>query len=192
MIKRLLASVAMLFMFTTVNAQDTESDFSRRTLSTNLEQPMAMEVDPSGNILIVGRCGRLYVWSANTESVQQTSAVDVRCDLELGLIGITLDPNYEDNRWVYLHYNPDGESTQRVSRFEMNANNSLDLGSEIVMLEYDVQTAQCCHQGGDLEFGPDGNLYISVGDNVNPFRSCLLYTSPSPRDGLLSRMPSSA
>ena len=171
MIKRLLASVAMLFMFTTVNAQDTESDFSRRTLSTNLEQPMAMEVDPSGNILIVGRCGRLYVWSANTESVQQTSAVDVRCDLELGLIGITLDPNYEDNRWVYLHYNPDGESTQRVSRFEMNANNSLDLGSEIVMLEYDVQTAQCCHQGGDLEFGPDGNLYISVGDNVNPFRS---------------------
>ena len=118
MIKSLLASVAMLFMFTTVNAQDTESDFSRRTLSTNLEQPMAMEVDPSGNILIVGRCGRLYVWSANTESVQQTSAVDVRCDLELGLIGITLETGNWQN-WVTV---------------ETTAN--LTAGTELYRLEY--------------------------------------------------------
>jgi len=171
MITRLLASFALVFTFSTVNAQDSEEDFSLQTLSTNLEQPMAMEVDPDGNIFIVGRCGSFYVWSSNTEAVEETSSLDVRCDLELGLIGITLDPDYIANRWVYLQYNPDGESSQRVSRFVMNPDNSLDMGSEIVMLEFDVQTEQCCHQGGDLEFGPDGNLFISVGDNTNPFRS---------------------
>jgi len=169
--KEFLARIVVLFFVSTlVNAQEiSESDFSLRSLSSNLQQPMAMEVDPDGNILIIGRCGRFYVWSSNTEAVRQTSTVDVRCDLELGLIGIALDPNYLNNRWVYLHYNPDNTSRQRVSRFEMNQNNSLDMGSEIVMLEFPVQTAQCCHQGGDLEFGPEGNLYISVGDNVNPF-----------------------
>jgi len=171
MFKKFLAGMALLFVFTTANAQISEDDFSQNRLADNLEQPMAMDVDPDGNIFIVGRCGRFYQWSSSTESVQQTSTVDVRCDRELGLIGIALDPNYEDNRWVYLHYNPDGESSQRVSRFEMNQNNSLDMGSEIVMLEFPVQTAECCHQGGDLEFGPDGNLFISVGDNVNPFSS---------------------
>jgi len=174
MIKFVLACIAALLIAAppAVNAQAiTESDFSLRALSTNLEQPMAMEVDPEGNIFIIGRCGRFYVWSSNTEAVRQTSTVDVRCNLELGLIGITLDPNYPNNRWVYLQYNPSDRSTQRISRFEMNQNNSLNMGSEIVMLEFPIQTAQCCHQGGDLEFGPAGNLFISVGDNVNPFAS---------------------
>lgn len=171
MIEKILTCVAILYLAsTTVTAHAiTESDFSQRSLSTNLEQPMAMEVDPDGNIFVIGRCGRFYVWSPNTQAVRQTSTVNVRCDLELGLIGITLDPNYASNRWVYLHYNPRGQSKQRVSRFKMNPNNSLDKGSEIVMLEFPVQTDQCCHQGGDLEFGPAGNLFISVGDNVNPF-----------------------
>ena len=171
MIKSTLTCVAILYFASTAAfAQEiTEADFSQRSLSTNLEQPMAMEVDPDGNIFVIGRCGRFYVWSPDSQAVRQTSTVNVRCDLELGLIGITLDPNYVSNRWVYLHYNPRGQSNQRVSRFEMNPNNSLDMSSEIVMLDFPVQTEECCHQGGDLEFGPAGNLFISVGDNVNPF-----------------------
>ena len=173
MFKIILNGIFFLFVASTtaIAQQITESDFSLRSLASNLEQPMAMEVDPSGNIFIIGRCGRFYVWSPNTNAVRQTSSVNVRCDLELGLIGVTLDPNYVNNRWIYLHYNPRGSSKQRVSRFQMNQNNSLNMGSEIVMLEFPVQTSQCCHQGGDLEFGPAGNLFISVGDNVNPFGS---------------------
>ena len=145
-----------------------ESDFSLRPLATGLEQPMAMEVDAEGNIFVIGRCGRFYVWSPTTQTIQQTDAVDVRCDREFGLIGIALDPNFESNRWAYLHYNPEGEDLQRVSRFVLNTNNQLEDSSEIVMLEFFVQSEQCCHQSGDLEFSPDGTLFISVGDNVNP------------------------
>ena len=173
MLKIILKGISILLIASSaaIAQQVSESDFSLRTLGSSLEQPMAMEVDPAGNIFIIGRCGRFYVWSPNTQAVQQTSSVNVRCDLELGLIGLTLDPNYINNRWIYLHYNPRNSSKQRVSRFRVNQNNSLNMGSEIVMLEFPVQTAQCCHQGGDLEFGPAGNLFISVGDNVNPFAS---------------------
>ena len=147
----------------------TESDFTFRPLATGLEQPIAMEVDPEGHIFVIGRCGRFYVWSPETGSIQQTSSVDVRCDFELGLIGIALDPDFESNRQVYLQYNPSDFNVQRVSRFEIDTSNRLIPNSEVVLLEFDVQTDECCHQAGDLEFGPQGDLYISTGDNVNPF-----------------------
>ena len=61
MFKKFLAGMALLFVFTTANAQISEDDFSQNRLADNLEQPMAMDVDPDGNIFIVGRCGRFYL-----------------------------------------------------------------------------------------------------------------------------------
>src|SRR5699024_3096225 len=89
---------------------------------------------------------------------------------EFGLLGIELDPDFEDNGWLYLYYSPQGSSADRVSRFTLDEN-TLDLDTEKVLLEVEVQRDECCHAGGALQFDGEGNLYIATGDNTNPFAS---------------------
>ena len=59
---------------------------------------------------------------------------------------------------------------QHLSRFTM-VGDTLDVSSEKVLLVIPTQRDQCCHSGGSLTFGPGGNLFISLGDNTNPFDS---------------------
>ena len=91
---------------------------------------------------------------------------------ENGLLGLQLAPDFATSKWVYLFYSqlPDSSNTQVISRFKVNGD-ALDLGSEQRILTFQHQRGQCCHSSGSLYFGPDGSLYISTGDNTNPFDS---------------------
>lgn len=100
---------------------------------------------------------------------------------ELGGQGIAVDPEFENNRYIYVYYHPSTENIeyvdnpyhedittayQRVSRFELTDDDSqLDPDSEEVVLNIPFQLDTCCHYGGYLEFGPEGDLYISTGDD---------------------------
>ena len=86
------------------------------------------------------------------------------------MLGLAVDPNYEKNNWIYLFYSaPGDESIQHVSRFDLT-DDKLDLASEKILLKIPT-LRKCCHSGGALEFGPKGNLFITLGDNTNPFES---------------------
>jgi glucose/arabinose dehydrogenase len=88
---------------------------------------------------------------------------DVYVNWEQGLLGITLDPNYLDNRFVYLYYtveNEKGTPINRVVRFTDNNNTGTDLR---VLLD-NIPASRGYHSGGALAFGPDDKLYIIVGD----------------------------
>jgi glucose/arabinose dehydrogenase len=83
---------------------------------------------------------------------------------ERGLLGITLDPNYQDNRLVYVYYTR-ADRTNVVTRF---VDSDLDQEGETdaEMVIDDLPSDVCGnHQGGSIAFGPDGMLYVSVGDN---------------------------
>jgi glucose/arabinose dehydrogenase len=90
---------------------------------------------------------------------------------EQGLLGITFDPDFENNGYLYLNYtflidptnNPMRGDTH-ISRFQIDQNNPdiIKPDSEEVLLTIDQPKQN--HNGGDMAFGPDGYLYVSVGD----------------------------
>jgi cytochrome c len=148
-----------------------DNRFSKVVLDENLNEPMEMDFLPDGNILFIERRGAMKVYDTKTQQTTQVAELDVFTELEDGLLGLALDPDYNVNHWIYLFYSPPGpEHKQHVSRFEY-FKGKLNLESEKVVLVIPNQRDECCHSAGCLEFGPDGLLYISVGDNTNPFAS---------------------
>ncbi|MEN7549484.1 ThuA domain-containing protein [Rapidithrix thailandica] len=159
-----------------------ENRFVRTVLAQNLEEPMELEYLPNHKILFIERKGAVKVYNLATEELKTVAEIPVQHEPgEDGLLGLALDPDYERNHWIYLYYTPEGEeSVQRLSRFEF-AKDELNFASEKVLLKVPTER-DCCHSGGSVEFGPDGLLYLSTGDNTNPFESNG-YSPSDERDG---------
>ncbi|MDA0671799.1 MAG: ThuA domain-containing protein [Bacteroidetes bacterium] len=147
-----------------------EQQYQVTVIKENPAYPMALAVLPSYNVLYIERQGKMHLWNSSTGLISTAAEFDVDSGREDGLLGIVLDPNFEINSYIYVFYSPRTVEEQRVSRFTFDGIR-LDMDSENILLQIPVQRSQCCHSGGDLEFGPNGDLYITTGDNVNPFES---------------------
>ena len=159
-----------------------ESRFRKLVLAQNLNEPMELVMLPDRKILFVERRGGIKEYDPKTEELRTVMDFEVHFGHEDGLLGIVLDPDYAQNNQLYLFYSPVGdEPKQHVSRF-VYKDGKLDLESEQVLLEIPTQREQCCHSAGSLEFGPDGNLFISVGDNTSP-RASDGYSPSDEREG---------
>ncbi|MFF3564706.1 ThuA domain-containing protein [Streptomyces sp. NPDC002574] len=166
-------------------------------------EPHGLVVAPDGRVLYIGRgggvngapvvtdwnspdmgkgLGQIHVYDPATKKVTLAGALSVfgnkgggdeLTKVEEGLLGIELDPAFETNGWVYLHYTPHSGldrdrhvAERRVSRFTLDlATDKLDLASEKVLLTWPVQVHSCCHAGGGMAWDSKGNLYIATGDN---------------------------
>lgn len=144
-----------------------------------LQNPMELTVAKDGRVFFAERGGVVKVWKPESHQSVEIGKLEVFTELEDGLLGITLDPGFAENHWLYLMYSlPTSGSdalgkkcgTNRVSRFTL-AGEKLDLASEKKLIDIPTQREQCCHAGGSLAFDAQGNLYISTGDNTNPFES---------------------
>ena len=147
-----------------------ENRFAREVLDFNLNEPMELDELPGRGILFVERRGALKLYDFEAKQTKVIAQLDVRYHNEDGLIGLAVDPNYTTNNWIYLFYaTNNGKIQQHISRFTLK-DDVLDMASEKIILTIPTEES-CCHSGGSLEFGPDGNLFIGVGDNTNPFAS---------------------
>lgn len=156
--------------------QDLDGDGTAEDTLPDLSE---IAVAGDGRVFFVERAGKVRVWDPKTRSSSTLGAVLVSTELEDGLLGITLDPAFDRNGWLYLfyaepqtHYDDAGRKvgTNRVSRFTVDGD-ALDLTSEKVLLRIHTQRDQCCHSGGSLAFDGHGNLFASVGDNTHPGES---------------------
>ena len=156
-------------------------NFEKVTLDDTTSNPMELAVADDGRVFYIDRNGDVRLVRPDG-SVTTVGSLDVYTGQEFGLIGIALDPDFATNGWIYLTYSPEGsEAVDRVSRFTLTGE-TLDMSSETVVIEYPTNRQECCHAGGALEFDGNSDLYITTGDNTNPFASSG-YTPIDERDG---------
>jgi len=126
-------------------------------LADNLEVPWAIAFFEDGSFLFTERTtGNIYHYNFGVKQIAQINSYPIG---EGGLLGIAIDPNFEQNRYVYVYYTYDrGIPLNRVSRFSYT-----DALTEETMLLDRIPGASY-HDGGRLEFGPDNLLYITTGD----------------------------
>jgi cytochrome c len=137
------------------------------TLLEQLNQPMELAVAPDGQIFFIELNGEFRVLDPKKEEVTLIHKFEVARRGEVGLIGLALDPNFSQNNWVYLQYSPMGMTSQKTSRFTLHGNQIVE-GSEKKLIEFHEPFGTGSHHAGSLEFGPDGYLYISTGDDTSP------------------------
>jgi glucose/arabinose dehydrogenase len=137
------------------------------SLVASLSAPTALAFTPDGRLLVTSQSGALRVVQDGT--LLDTPALDfgsgICSDNERGLLGIATDPAFAANHFIYLYYTAATATgcVNRVSRFVLPDGNVVDPASEDVLLDNIPSTAGN-HNGGDLQFGKDGYLYVSVGD----------------------------
>ncbi|MER7684318.1 carbohydrate-binding protein [Streptomyces sp. NPDC097610] len=167
-------------------------DFQQVTLAKGepeVGEPMSLAVLPDRSVLHTSRDGELRLTDA-AGNTKLAGKLDVYTHDEEGLQGVGIDPGFAGNRFIYLYYapplnTPAGDAPEtgtaadfapfdgvnRLSRFVLKTDGTLDTASEKKILDVQATRGICCHVGGDIDFDAAGNLYLSTGDDSNPFQS---------------------
>ncbi|MCE7069924.1 ThuA domain-containing protein [Dyadobacter sp. CY327] len=152
-----------------------ENRFTKKVLATKLDEPTELVVLDDQRVLLSERKGKLKLYNPKTGKIKVVADVPVYIKQEYGLMGLNIDPNFKTNKLVYLYYSPpstEKDTAQHLSRFKYDdVKDTLLLSTEEVLLTVPVKRNDCCHTGGSIAWDAKGNLYLSTGDDVNPFQS---------------------
>ena len=146
-------------------------------------KPIALAFTPDGRMLVATQPGQIRVYKGG--QLLQTPALDISgrvcSNSERGLLGVVVDPNFSANHYVYVFYTynkfgvcPTGQPTNsnnpvnRVSRFVMSGD-TVDPATEKVLVD-NIPSPNGNHNAGDLRFGKDDFLYVTVGDGGCDYR----------------------
>ncbi|MBO0827202.1 MAG: PQQ-dependent sugar dehydrogenase [Streptosporangiales bacterium] len=168
------------------------ADFQQVSLAKGADQmgePLGMAVLPDGSVLHTDRRGTVF--DTTHDGVTTVAGkIPVYDHDEEGLQTIAIDPAFSKNHWVYVYYapplsTPAGDAPENgtaadwdkwsgynvLARFTLT-DGKLDMSSEKEVLRVGpTNRGICCHVGGDIDFDKYGNLYLSTGDDSNPFES---------------------
>jgi glucose/arabinose dehydrogenase len=173
-----LLIAAMMLAITILNhgpsASALPSQFEDKVI-TNVSAPTALAFTPDKRMLITSQSGVLRIYKNG--SLLGTPALNISgkvcSDFERGMLGVTVDPSFSSNHYIYIYYtfkkyggcpaNTLQSPVNRVSRFTLGSNDLVNPASETVLVD-NMPSPNGNHNAGDVEFGHDGNLYISIGD----------------------------
>jgi cytochrome c len=157
------------------------AEFENTICAEALRDPMELAVAPGGNLIVIEREGRMLRIHPATGGVFEMGKLPVTAlrssdsksvwAREDGLLGLALDPDFAANQQLYLYFSHPQDMLNRLARFTVK-DGLLDLSSEQVLLDIPTDRRDSvCHQAGSLAFDRSGLLYLSTGDNTNPFES---------------------
>jgi glucose/arabinose dehydrogenase len=138
--------------------------FTESWVAGNLLKPTTMAFAPDGRLFILEQEGKVRIVKNGQLLPQPFVTLNVSYTGERGLVGITFDPDFATNGYVYLYYTATTPNIHnRLSRFRAQGDVAAP-NSEVALLDIDPLDASI-HNGGAMRFGPDGKLYVAIGEN---------------------------
>ncbi len=181
-LRSLLLILSVLCLPHAIAAPAPPPNFAVEQVLSEISQPISMRFLPDGRLLLLQKKGGVLIAAVDSVPGSYEQYFDLsspqhpdglNAEQERGLLDIAIDPDFPNEPYIYLLYTPaqgPNGPRMRVSRFT-HVENAGDLssrgsiGSELILWEDSQGYDSCCHFGGGLDFGPDGNLWLSIGDH---------------------------
>ena len=165
--------LAFMVLILPASAQQLENAFPSLTFSAPVD--IQTPDDGSNRLFVVEQSGRIRVVNNVPSATTAPTFLDIRSRVvsggELGLLGLAFDPAYAQNGYFYVNYtrdhpvgaDPDPYQTV-IARYQVSSSNpnQANPSSELILLTVDQPFSN--HNAGQLQFGPDGYLYVALGD----------------------------
>lgn len=148
------------------HAQNFPAGFSQQMVANGFVKPSVFAFAPDGRLFVAQQTGAVRVVKNGSLLVRPFVKITVNATGERGLQGIAFDPAFNTNHYIYVYYTLPSKVNNRISRFTASGDTVVP-GSETVVLDLD-SVHSVNDNGGILQFGLDGKLYVSVGENSNP------------------------
>lgn len=159
--KRIVFMASMLFSSAYVSALDIHLEKCK----ADAEHITDIEFIAKNQALLTTKEGNLAWFKGCDKPMQIIASLSVEKNSELGLLGIAASPDFKTDNIIYIYYSPqtNGQKFTQLSSFILDLSaNKVSLSNEKILLKLDQPFGN--HDGGALKFGPDGNLYLSLGD----------------------------
>jgi glucose/arabinose dehydrogenase len=187
-----LSAVAGMALAAVSTAQNLPTNFVADTLvSSGLQAGHDFSFLPDGRILIASRGGAVHIWAGSGNPVQIGTVSGVEVGSERGLLSIEADPNFATNGYFYVWWSSASDAFMHLDRFtctgQLSNPTSTSLSFSAATRRVIIDSAPDSafnHNGGSCRFGPDGMLYLSIGDDAS---ACTAQSITSKR-GCLLRM----
>lgn len=141
------------------------NDYTWQLIASNLDRPVDLQPDGSGRLFVVEKLGHIHI--IENGQLMETPFLNIEDRVndssnEMGLLGLAFHPDYAQNGYFFVNYTGRGGDTF-ISRFQVSGDPDLaNPSSETNLLH--VSQPFPNHNGGGLDFGPDGYLFVGLGD----------------------------
>lgn len=149
--------------------------WAEKRVAEGLSSPSALTIARDGRVFIAQQQGKVRLVKNDTLLAKPFLTLsNIDGSQERGLLGITLDPGFDTNRYVYVYYTAAQPAPHNELRRFTARGDTADVSTDTLLLALPTlpyrngTTYAYWHMGGGLDFGPDGRIYLGVGDHESP------------------------